>query len=92
MLPSMQDQTAENNQAAERDPREELLALAREKLRAGDFKSARAWLDGTIDPAAEDTAVLEPVRANLKPDPGAVVAAVTCGLALLVIAGLTLIH
>ncbi len=88
----MQDQNAENNQAAELDPQEELLKRAREKFQAGDFKKARAWLDETIDPAAEETAVLEPVRANLKPDPGAVVAAVICGLALLVIAGLTLIH
>lgn len=82
----MQDATQEL------DPREELLEKARDKFQAGDFKSVRTWLEETIDEATEETAVLKPIRANLKLDPGAVVVASACGLAILVIALLTLFH
>jgi hypothetical protein len=86
----LEENTEDTTQA--RDPREELLEQARDKLQAGDFKSVRTWIEETIDEAVEETAVLDPIRANLKLDPGAVVAASACGLALLVIALLTLIH
>ena len=86
MLPSMQDEVQEL------DPREELLEKARDKFQAGDFKSVRAWLEETIDEATEETAVLKPIRANLKLDPGAVMVASVSGLAILIIALLTLFH
>jgi hypothetical protein len=91
MLPFMQDQNTEDV-APERDLREELLEAAQKKFQSGDFRSARTWLDETIDAAVEETAVLRPIRANLRLDPGAVVVAGVCTLALLVIAGLTLFH
>jgi hypothetical protein len=91
MLQSMQEQTTEDA-VVERDPREELLDKAREKFSAGDFVAVGKWLDETIDEAAEETAVLKPVRNYLKLDPGALVVAVTSGLAILLIAVLTLFH
>ena len=87
----MQDEMPEDA-VLERDPREELLEKAREHFQAGDFKRARAWLDETIDTAVEETAVLIPIRANMKLDPGAVVVVSASGLASLVIAILTLFH
>ena len=87
----MQDEMPEDA-VEERDPREELLEKAREHFQAGDFKSMRAWLDETINPAVEETAVLLPIRANMKLDPGAVVVVSASGLASLVIALLTLFH
>lgn len=87
----MQSQMGEDA-VPERDLREELLEKAREQLQAGDFKSTRAWLDETIDAAVEETAVLVPIRANMKLDPGAVAVASASGLAFLAIALLTLFH
>ena len=78
--------------APERDPREELIENARDKFKSGDFDAVREWLDKTIDETAEETSVLKPIRENLKLDPGAVVVAAVSGLALLVVAALTLFH
>jgi hypothetical protein len=91
MLHSMPDEIPQDA-APEMDPREELLDKAREKFRDGDFVSLRGWLDQTIDDAVEATAVLKPIRDNLKPDPGAVVVACASGLVFLVTAVLTLLH
>jgi hypothetical protein len=91
MLHCMEDQITEDV-VEERDPREELLEQAREKFRAGDFKAAGEWLEQTIDETREETAVLKPVRDNLKLDRGAVVVAAASGLVTLVLAVLTLFH
>jgi hypothetical protein len=91
MLHSMQDQITEDA-VVEPDPREELLEKAREKFTAGDFVAVGKWLDETIDEAVEETAVLKPVRDNLKLDPGALVVAAASGLVSLLIAVLTLFH
>ena len=50
------------------------------------------WLNQTIDDAVEETAVLKPVRDNLKLDRGAVVVAAASGLVFLLLAVLTLFH
>lgn len=91
MLQSMQDQTTEEV-AEELDPRQELLEQASEKFKAGDFRAVEEWLEATIDDAVEETAVLKPVRENLKLDRGALVVAVASGLVFLLLAVLTLFH
>lgn len=87
----MQDEITEDA-VAERDPRDELIEKARDKFQAGDFVNLRGWLDETIDEAVEETAVLGPIRDNLKLDPGAIVVASASGLAFLIIAVVTLFH
>ena len=91
MLHCMQDQITEEV-VEERDPREELLEQARGKFAAGDFLAADEWLEATIDDAVEETAVLKPVRDNLKLDRGAVVVAIASGLVVLLLVVLTLFH
>lgn len=91
MLHCMQDQITEEA-IEERDPREELLEQAREKFKAGDFKAVEQWIEENIEETREETAVLIPVRDNLKLDRGAVVVAASSGLAFLLLAVLTLFH
>jgi hypothetical protein len=91
MLHCMQDQITEEA-VEERDPREELLEQAREKFKAGNFLAVGEWLEQTIDDSVEETAVLKPVRDNLKLDRGAVVVAASSGLVFLLLAVLTLFH
>lgn len=87
----MQEQNTEDA-AVERDPREELLERVAEKFRTGDFQAAEEWLKATIDDAVEETAVLKPVRNQLKPDRAALVVAAASGLVFLLLAVLTLFH
>ena len=91
MLHSMQEQITEDA-VVEQDPRDELLDKARKKFSSGDFVAVGKWLDETIDEAAEETAVLKPVRDYLKLDPGALVVAAASGLAILLLVIFTLFH
>jgi len=91
MLHSMQEQNAEDA-VAEPDLRDKLLEQAAEKFGAGDFKAAKEWLDASIDDAVEETAVLKPVRDQLKLDRAAVIVAIAGGLVILLLAVFTLFH
>ena len=87
----MEEQNTEDA-VVERDPREELLEQAAEKFSAGDFKAVEEWLGATIDDAVEETAVLKPVRDQLKLDRAAMVVASVSGLIVLLLVVLTVIH